>query len=177
MPNDDAMMAATHQGCREEITRLKAQIEQLERQRQHEYFEKSPSYFQMVKRFHETFGLDINDEPIDMKQLHPHGSTSSSPLWRLRLALVAEEFEEFDKAMENDTDLVSVTDAICDLIYVLCGTAVSFGIPLDECFAEVQRSNMSKLDSNGNPIVREDGKILKGENFTPPDLRSVIYGN
>jgi len=161
----------------EQIERLNQQIEQLERQRQHEYFEKSPSFFQMVRHFHETYGLEVNDEPLDIKQLHPHGDLFSTPLWRLRMNLCQEEWAEFDKAMDGTEDLVDIADAICDLIYVLCGTAVSFGIPLDECFAEVQRSNMSKLDADGKPIVREDGKILKGPDFSEPDLRSIIYGN
>ena len=161
---------------RDRVTRLEIQLAASERQRQHEYYEKSPSYFQMVKRFHEVYGLEINDEPIDIKQLHPHGPTSSSPLWRLRSKLHDEELNELIEAMDEDDDLVPIADAICDLIYVLCGTAVSFGIPLDECFAEVQRSNMSKLGFDGNPIVRDDGKILKGPDFTPPDLRSIIYG-
>jgi predicted HAD superfamily Cof-like phosphohydrolase len=130
----------------------------------------------MVRDFHETYGLEVNDEPIDMHELHPHGPTSSSPLWRLRSKLHDEELNELDDAMVQAPDLVDIADAICDLIYVLCGTAVSFGIPLDECFAEVQRSNMSKLGDDGKPIVREDGKILKGPDFSPPDLKSIIYG-
>lgn len=134
------------------------------------------SYFESVKKFHKVYGLEINDEPIDMHELHPHGNESSTPLWRLRTSLHAEEMDEIEDAMIDGTDLVPIADAICDLIYVLCGTAVSFGIPLDECFAEVQRSNMSKLGDDGKPIVREDGKILKGPNFMPPDLRSIIYG-
>jgi predicted HAD superfamily Cof-like phosphohydrolase len=132
--------------------------------------------FEDVKEFHEKFGLEVREEPIDIKELHPHGSTSSSPLWRLRDALHAEEYAELRTAMVDDEDLVGVADAICDLIYVLCGTAVSFGIPLDECFTEVQRSNMSKLGEDGKPIVRDDGKILKGPNFSEPDLHTIIYG-
>lgn len=134
------------------------------------------SMFTDVKEFHEAFGLEVRDTPIDIKELHPHGRASTSPLWRLRDTLHKEEWKELEQGMFNDTDLVELTDAICDLIYVLCGTAVSFGIPLDECFAEVQRSNMSKLGEDGKPIVREDGKILKGPNFSEPDLATVIYG-
>lgn len=135
------------------------------------------SYFQSVKKFHEVNGLSILNEPIDMHELHPHGPSSSTPLWRLRTSLHAEEMNEIEDAMIDGTDLVPIADAICDLIYVLCGTAVSFGIPLDECFAEVQRSNMSKLGDDGKPIVRNDGKILKGPNFVKPDLYRIIYGN
>jgi predicted HAD superfamily Cof-like phosphohydrolase len=134
------------------------------------------SYFEDVWAFHEAFGLEAREDPIDIKELHPHGPTSSSPLWRLRDKLIEEEANELADAMESDEDLVPIADAICDLIYVLCGTAVSFGIPLDECWAEVQRSNMSKLNPDGSVLERSDGKILKGENFTEPDLRKVIYG-
>jgi len=152
------------------VESLQTQLAASERARQHEYYEKSPSYFQMVKRFHEAYGLDINDEPVDMLERR------IDRLWYLRASLHKEEWDELCRAMD-DNDLVEVADAICDLIYVLCGTAVSFGIPLDECFAEVQRSNMSKLGFDGKPIVRDDGKILKGPDFTPPDLRSIIYGD
>ena len=152
-----------------EIKQLKQQLETLERQRKHEYFEKSPSYFQMVKRFHEAYGLDINDVPINATE------ATKSGLYDLRENLHKEEWQELQGAMDG-FNLVEMADAICDLIYVLCGTAVSFGIPLDECFAEVQRSNMSKLMPDGSVYRREDGKILKGPNFSPPDLRSIIYG-
>ncbi len=161
---------SVHSKCNAEILRLRAQVELLERQRQHEYYEDSASYFKMVKKFHEKFGLHINDGPIDFSL----EADENYYLYGLRANLHNEEWDELCCAYEGE-DLVAVADAICDLIYVLCGTAVSFGIPLDECFAEVQRSNMSKLDSGGNPIVRDDGKILKGKNYTPPDLRSIIY--
>ncbi len=156
---------------RAKINQLEAQVELLERQRQHEYYEDSASYFKMVKKFHEKFGLHVNDGPIDFSLESDEGMR----LFELREELHNEEMNELNSAMDKEDSLVEVADAICDLIYVLCGTAVSFGIPLDECFAEVQRSNMSKLDDNGNPIVRDDGKILKGPNYSPPDLRSIIY--
>jgi len=156
----------------DEVLALRQQLETLQRQREHEYYEKSPSYFQMVKRFHEVYGLDINDEPVDLEEAITGG------LWTLRRVLHEEEYNELNDAMLNRDfrNLVPIADAICDLIYVLCGTAVSFGIPLDACFAEVQRSNMSKLGYDGKPIVRKDGKILKGPDFTPPDLAPIIYG-
>jgi len=153
-----------------ENERLKAQVELLGRQRQHEYYEDSASYFKMVKKFHEKFGLHIQDEPIDFSL----ESDESMELIELRVNLHYEEWNELCRAWDAE-DLVELADAICDLIYVLCGTAVSYGIPLDECFAEVQRSNMSKVDDDGNPIKRSDGKILKSWNFSPPDLRSIIY--
>jgi predicted HAD superfamily Cof-like phosphohydrolase len=121
--------------------------------------------------FHSTYGLVINDKPIDFS----HENDEDAETFQLRWNLVQEEMDEFMTAHEGE-DLVLLADAICDLVYVLVGTAVSYGIPFDRCFAEVQRSNMSKLDENGEPIIREDGKILKGPNFSEPDLRSIIYG-
>jgi predicted HAD superfamily Cof-like phosphohydrolase len=132
----------------------------------------SDSYFEMVKFFHKKYGLHIEENPIDFS----HEADEYQSLFFLRKSLHTEEWNELEEAW-LDEDLVQYADALCDLIYVLCGTAVSFGIPLDECFAEVQRSNMSKLDSDGNPIVRADGKILKGPDFSPPDLHTVIYGD
>lgn len=136
-----------------------------------------PTMYEMVKDFHTETLLEVRDTPIDMKELHPHGPTSNSPLWRLRMALVREEFDEFCEAMVSE-DLVKIADAIMDLHYVLSGTSVSFGIPEDRCFEEVHRSNMSKLDKDENGEIRrrEDGKILKGPNFSEPDLHSIIYG-
>lgn len=121
---------------------------------------------QALVQFHRTYGLVINDTPLR----HP-----AQELRKLRMSLHAEEYTELKKAMMNHS-LIGIADGICDLVYVAVGTAVSYGIPFDRCFAEVQRSNMSKLGEDGLPIVREDGKILKGPNFTPPDLESIIYG-
>lgn len=130
------------------------------------------SFYDDVREFHEATDLDVSNAPVDIHELQPHGPGSASPLWRLRYKLVTEEFEEFRAAMFAG-DLVAIADAICDLHYVLSGTSVSFGIPEDQCFAEVQRSNMSKIE--GGVIRRDDGKILKGENFSEPDLESIIY--
>lgn len=154
------------------------------------------SYFESVREFHEAYGLQVANK------LQPIQHQDS--LWLLRHNLHAEEYEEVRMAMEN-CDIVELADGIADLIYVLCGTAVSYGIPLDKVFAEVQRSNMSKLvpcgdcagrgflycgnvpnQSNveeecetcegrgGIPLVRGDGKILKGPNFTPPNIAGVL---
>lgn len=158
---------------REDNVRLQTQLEQVERQRTHEYYETSPSMYNMVRKFHETYGLVVNDEPLDLYT--PDDRDELVALLQLRMNLVKEEFEEFCAAMHIG-DLEDIADAIMDLHYVLSGTCVSFGIPEDACFAEVQRSNMSKLGEDGKPIVREDGKILKGPNFSPPDLKKVIYG-
>lgn len=161
---------ATYKELAAQNLTLTRQIELLQRQREHEYFESSPSYFKMVKHFHEKFGLHVQDDPIDFSL----ESDENFELFELRRTLNDEEWKELVEAYEGE-DLVAYVDAVCDLIYVLCGSCVSFGVDLDKCFAEVQRSNMSKLGEDGKPIVREDGKILKGPNFSEPDLRSIIY--
>ena len=76
----------------------------------------------------------------------------------------------------KETDLVEVADAVGDLSYFLAGDAVEYGFNLDDVFAEIHASNMSKLDENGNVIYREDGKVLKGPNFFKPDISKVIFG-
>lgn len=93
----------------------------------------------------------------------------------LRQKLLQEEVTELEDAWMNG-DLVEVADAITDCLYILFGTAIEFGLQnkLVECFNEVQRSNMSKLDNEGNPIFRADGKIMKGENYSPPNLAKII---
>lgn len=130
------------------------------------------SYFEDVHTFHKTYGLDVQDEPIDFT--HENDDPKDTELFNLRNALHQEEWNEYQGAWQ-DEDLVGLVDATADLIYVLLGTMVSFGIPFDQCWKEVQRSNMSKLQADGSVLRRADGKILKGENFTPPDLRSIIY--
>jgi len=91
----------------------------------------------------------------------------------LRCALIEEEAREFRDAVEAG-DIVGVADAIADLLYVVHGAARTFGIPVREVFAEVHRSNMTRLDDNGEPIVRSDGKVMKGPHFSPPDLLSLL---
>ena len=76
--------------------------------------------------------------------------------------------------MENKKDLVEVADALTDILYVTYGAGHAFGINLDECFEEVQNSNMSKLDNNGKPIYNEMGKVMKGENYFKPDLSKFV---
>jgi len=136
-----------------------------------------------LKEFHDAYGLDHALSPIE--------DLADSTLLRLRNNLHKEEYEELQEGMRNLSHarwlnnpdaqrdaLVEIADACCDLVYVVVGTCVSLGIPFDKCFAEVQRSNMSKLGEDGKPIIREeDGKILKGPNFSEPDLVGVIYGS
>lgn len=97
-----------------------------------------------------------------------------------QMSLIDEEHNELKKAYADwyegpSTDMEeAILDAICDSIYVLIGLALKMGFNLDGAFAEVHRSNMSKLGADGEPILREDGKILKGPNFTPPKLDAFI---
>jgi predicted HAD superfamily Cof-like phosphohydrolase len=92
----------------------------------------------------------------------------------LRVKLLREEFNEYLEGEAND-DIVEIADALADILYIALGTAVAYGIPLDEVFNEVHRSNMSKLDPDtGLPIYREDGKVLKGKNYSPPDIAGII---
>ena len=131
--------------------------------------------YQAVKEFHIAYGLSVR-KPGDPISFSLEDETDDeAKLFNLRWELNNEEFRELEGAWEGE-DLVEYVDAVCDLIYVLAGSLVSFGVDLDACFAEVHRSNMSKLGKDGKPIVREDGKILKGPDFTPPDLRRIIYG-
>jgi predicted HAD superfamily Cof-like phosphohydrolase len=92
----------------------------------------------------------------------------------LRRKLLKEEVEEYFDGEDKD-DLENVAKELADIIYIVCGTAASYGIPLDRVFEAVHSSNMAKL-VDGKPIRREDGKILKPEGWTPPDIKSILYG-
>jgi predicted HAD superfamily Cof-like phosphohydrolase len=120
---------------------------------------------QQRKEFNEVYGCLTQESPQFPKK----------DIQELQEKLIAEELEEFRQANENE-DMVEATDALVDLLYVVYGAAISYGLEdvLEAAFDEVHESNMSKLDEDGNPILREDGKILKGENYFPPDLKSII---
>lgn len=115
-------------------------------------------YLGMVREFHETFGHIVADEPT---------LDQTKAVQKLRYDLIEEELSEFKDALVVG-DLVEAADALADLLYVTFGAALVFGIPMDEIFSIVHASNMSKLDENGKPIYRADGKILKGPNFYEP---------
>lgn len=123
------------------------------------------SSLEMVKEFHEAFGHPVKDAP----------DLTDEELCKLRRKLLREELFELHSAMTMD-DKVAVLDALCDLQYVLDGAFLALGFHnvKDTAMAEVHRSNMSKLGADGKPIYREDGKILKGPNYTPPDIRSIL---
>lgn len=124
-----------------------------------------------VREFHEKFGAAI-DQPFEV---------NSYKLRELRRQLIAEEGEEaFKELMFDDPDVdlppskKDLTKELADILYVVYGTAVTFGLPLQEVFEEVHRSNMSKLDENGKPILRADGKILKSSLYKEPDLEKYF---
>ena len=100
-------------------------------------------------------------------------SCSTEKRNKLRIDLIKEELEELTEAM-NNKDLLEVADALTDILYVTYGAGHAFGIDLDKCFDEVQNSNMSKLDENGEPIYNESGKVMKGPNYFKPDLSKFI---
>ena len=111
----------------------------------------------------ETFGQEVKSK----------SSLSSEKINSLRLSLIQEELEELKKAIQ-DKDIVEVADALTDILYVTYGAGHAFGIDLDQCFNEVQNSNMSKLGDDGKPIYNENGKVMKGPNYFKPDLSKYI---
>ena len=121
------------------------------------------SNFSKVGIFMKTFGQEIRNKP----------SFSTDKINKLRLDLIKEELTELTEAM-NNKDLLEVADALTDILYVTYGAGHAFGIDLDKCFDEVQNSNMSKLDENGNPIYNENGKVMKGPNYFKPDLSKFV---
>jgi len=121
------------------------------------------SNFNKVKTFMQTFGQEVKIKP----------SFSSDKINSLRYDLIKEELEELKVAMENK-DLLEVADALTDILYVTYGAGHAFGIDLDQCFEEVQNSNMSKLDVNGKPIYNEFGKVMKGPKYFKPNLTKFV---
>ena len=119
-----------------------------------------------VQDFHEAFGLGVEHEPV---------AKLSEQKLKLRFDLMDEENKEYLEAAENN-DLVEVADALGDMLYILCGTILEHGMQykIEEVFNEIQRSNMSKLGADGNPIYREDGKVMKGPNYFKPNIESIL---
>ena len=119
--------------------------------------------FEKVKKFMETFGQEVKSKP----------SFSSKKINDLRYNLIKEELDELKEAIEKN-DLLEVADALTDILYVTYGAGHAFGINLDNCFSEVQNSNMSKLGTDGKPIYNEAGKVMKGPNYYKPDLTKFV---
>lgn len=119
--------------------------------------------FQMVREFMLAFGHSAPESytELTMEELD------------LRLRLIEEELRETEEAMlENEP--VNIAKELTDLLYVVYGTAAAYGINIDKCFEAVHKSNMSKLDADGKPRYREDGKILKGDLYKPADLTDIV---
>ena len=145
----------------------------------------APSPMELVQEFHRTYSMPIRsfDEP-----------TLSYDRLDMRMSLIAEEFAElvgavygqaardeiessYRRAVAADDgarDTVEAADALADLVYVIYGMALETGIDLAAVLAEVQRSNMSKLGVDGRPVHREDGKVLKGPDYFPPNVEAVL---
>ena len=119
-----------------------------------------------VETFHNAFKIENNYTPT---------TALSSDDIELRHRLMAEENEEYLEAA-REGDLVEVADALGDMLYILCGTILKHGMQdkIEEVFNEIQRSNMSKLDKDGQPIYREDGKVMKSDQYFKPDLKSIL---
>tara|TARA_Y100001968_G_C19186860_1_gene633213 strand:- start:27 stop:410 length:384 start_codon:yes stop_codon:yes gene_type:complete len=119
-----------------------------------------------VCTFHDSFGIKNNYIPTE---------NISEDVVLLRHRLMAEENEEYLEACKSG-DLVEIADALGDMMYILCGTILSHGLQdkIEDIFEEIQASNMSKLGSDGKPICRSDGKIMKGPNYFKPDIKSII---
>jgi len=119
--------------------------------------------FEKVGVFMKTFGQEIKTKP----------SLSSNKINTLRINLIEEELKELKHAIENK-DLKETIDALTDILYVTYGAGHAFGVDLDKCFEEVQKSNMSKLGEDGKPIFNENGKVMKGPKYFKPNISKFV---
>jgi predicted HAD superfamily Cof-like phosphohydrolase len=119
--------------------------------------------FQSVKKFMQTFGQEVKNKT----------QLPNDNIVDLRYELIKEELEELNQAIK-DKDLKEIADALTDILYVTYGAGHAFGIDLDECFEEVQKSNMSKLGIDGKPIYNENGKVMKGPSYFKPNLEKFL---
>tara|TARA_B100000989_G_scaffold298175_1_gene286427 strand:- start:353 stop:724 length:372 start_codon:yes stop_codon:yes gene_type:complete len=119
--------------------------------------------FEKVGLFMKTFGQELKKKP----------SLSEDKINNLRIDLIEEEFKEFKEAIINKS-LEEVADALTDILYVTYGAGHAFGINLDKCFDEVQKSNMSKLGGDGKPIYNKNGKVMKGPKYFKPNLKKFL---
>ncbi len=122
--------------------------------------------FEKVGLFMSTFGQELKKK----------SELSSEKINSLRLSLIQEELDELTKAI-NENDILEVADALTDILYVTYGAGHAFGIDLDKCFDEVQKSNMSKLGKDNKPIYNEHGKVMKGPDYFKPDLSKFLIKN
>ena len=120
--------------------------------------------FEKVGLFMKTFGQEVKSKP----------DFATDKINELRVNLIVEELEELKVAVKNK-DLKETVDALTDILYVTYGAGHAFGVDLDKCFDEVQKSNMSKLGDDGKPIYNEHGKVMKGPNYFTPDLKKFLF--
>ena len=121
------------------------------------------SNFTDVKTFMETFGQMVRTKPQ-----FPDEKTM-----QLRYELIKEELNELEQAMKTK-NLKEIADGLTDILYVTYGAGYAYGINLDKCFQEVQRANMSKLGKDGKPIYNDKGKVMKGPNYSEPNLKQFV---
>ncbi|MEC5166055.1 putative HAD superfamily Cof-like phosphohydrolase [Flavobacterium sp. PL11] len=119
-----------------------------------------------VKEFHTVFGIEYHKKPI---------AELTKDKYELRYELMKEENNEYLEAV-NNKDIIEIADALGDMLYILCGTIIEHGLQdkIEAVFDEIHRSNMSKLDQDGKPIYREDGKVLKGSAYSKPNLSKIL---
>ena len=121
------------------------------------------SNFEDVEKFMKTFGQKVRTKP----------QIPDDKTMQLRFDLIKEELNELEQAMK-DKNLKEIADALTDILYVTYGAGYAYGINLDKCFKEVQRANMSKLGADGKPIYNEKGKVMKGPNYSEPNLKQFV---
>ena len=121
------------------------------------------SNFDDVKTFMQTFGQEVKNKAEFPKE----------KIIKLRYDLIKEELNELQNAIKIK-NLKEIADALTDILYVTYGAGHAYGIDLDKCFSEVQRSNMSKLGEDGKPIYNEKGKVMKGPKYFKPNLKQFI---
>jgi predicted HAD superfamily Cof-like phosphohydrolase len=116
-----------------------------------------------VKEFYEKFDQPSQDRPIFVKLERR----------KFRMKLLEDAYHDYRYA-ERGNDLTKVSVALADMLYAIGGTALEYGLPLDKIFLEVHKSNLTRLDANGDPVIREDGKIMKGEQYRRPDIVRIL---
>ena len=121
------------------------------------------SNFLKVKKFMDTYGQEVKSK----------AEFPNENIVKLRLNLIEEELQELQEAIKQE-DLLEVADALTDILYVTYGAGHAFGIDLDNCFDEVQKSNMSKLGTDGKPIYNQSGKVMKGPKYFKPNLKQFL---
>ncbi|MBH90612.1 MAG: phosphoribosyl-ATP diphosphatase [Candidatus Marinimicrobia bacterium] len=119
--------------------------------------------FDSVKKFMKTFGQEVKTK----------AEFPSDKIVKLRYELIKEELEEFQTAI-NEKNIKEIADSLTDILYVTYGAGHAFGIDLDKCFDEVQKSNMSKLGDDGKPIYNDQGKVMKGPKYFEPNLKKFV---